>query len=227
MATADEEKFLRSSLLMLKGTLYIAKEVLIRQEQEEIRRTGRDLDDLLKAYKQKLEHEFKNHSQREILFPLNGKTEVEKWDISMLTGVLLIIFQSTLSADERIAVRHIKHQRNDIYAHTATASLSDDDYNDLCRELKEAYDTLASGCSSEIKGKCDNIVEICLNGPLDIQSHIEQLKQMLETDDMFREILEKIETSINCTRENILQSKRDICECFRATQMTKQGLIFY
>ncbi|XP_053378699.1 uncharacterized protein LOC123526889 [Mercenaria mercenaria] len=242
MTTAEEENYLRSSFLLLKGGTFAARKVVIREEQKEIQKSGRDLDDLLMDNKGRLEHEFRNYKHREKLFPADGKTKVEDWDISLLTGVLRIVFRSTLSEDERKAVRSIKLQRNDVYAHRATADLSCDDYSDVCDELKEALRNLTSEFSEGVKTECEDIINSCLNGPIDIKSHIEHLKRVSDTDNMFRTILEKIDKNGKETMENIkevvgqqhVSLKKDIaedisnsqdviCRTVRDTQLTKAG----
>ncbi|XP_053389881.1 uncharacterized protein LOC128552846, partial [Mercenaria mercenaria] len=240
MTTTGEENYLRSSLLLLKGGTFTARKVVIREEQKEIRKSGRDLDDLLMDNKGRLEHEFRNYKHRQKLFPADGKTKFEDWDISLLTGVLQVVFRSTLSEKERKAVRSIKHQRNDVYAHRATADLSADNYSDVCDELKEALRNLMSEFSGEIKTECEDIIDSCLNGPIDIKSHIEHLKRVSDTDNMFRTILEKIDKNGKETMENIkevvgqqhVSLKKDIaedisnsqdviCRTVRDTQLTK------
>lgn len=238
MASADEEKFMRSLLLLLKGTLFIAKKVVTREEQKEIQRTGRDLDDVLKDNRKKIEHKFKKYKQREILFPPSGRTKVEMWDISLLTGVLLNVFESSLSDDERKAVKNIRTQGKEVYAHTDTASLSDNDYIDICDGLKTSFYTLASGFSSEIHDQCKNIVDTCLSGALDLTCHVEELKRLTEMDSMFRETIRNIDRAGEETTTNVSkalkQETSDVVQAISQSEKTinrsvieNDGLTFY
>lgn len=246
MATKGEEWFLRSSLLLLKGTFYLAKTVLIREAKKHRQQTGCDLDGLLKNNEQKLKHEFRHRKHMEKLFPPSGKTNVEDWDISLLTGVLLTVFRKSLPEADRTAIKNIKYQRNDVYAHCAAASLDEVDYNDTCKYLKDAFNKLASGCDSEVKQECDAIIKTCLYETLDHKSHVEQLKRLAEKDDMLLEILAKIETTGKETKndlkntfkaensalhrsitEDISRSEKNICNTYRDLQLKREGLIFY
>lgn len=201
MATTDEERYVRWTFLLLKGTLFIVKKFLVRKGQNEFQLTGRDLDALLNANKRKLEHEFRHKDQRKKLFPTSGKTNVEEWDISLLAGVLQIVFRPSLSRDEHHALKTIKLQRNDVYAHRATAGVDTDSYTDICDDLQNAFDIMASGFDSEIQQECSDIIKSCLKGELDIESHLEQLKRNSETDYMLSKIIAKIEAAVKENKE--------------------------
>ncbi|XP_053391298.1 uncharacterized protein LOC123529861 [Mercenaria mercenaria] len=213
MTTTENEYYLRTTLLIMKGGVFATRKILNRQ----VASNGGDLNVLLLSNRRKLEHEF-HKKQYEKLFPFSGETNVDVWDIAMLTGVLLIVFKPTLCDKDRDAIRAIKSNRNEVSAHNPTASLSIDTF-EYCRdELEKAITQLCSTFDDTIKKECKDIINNCLNGALEIKSCLESMKSACDTDDLFRAIMAKFDSTGKQLSEEITSAKKDICKAVHDEQ---------
>ncbi|XP_053391868.1 uncharacterized protein LOC128554615 [Mercenaria mercenaria] len=178
MITEEDEYFLRASLLLLKGGRLMSKETLYK----ELRKAGGNLDVLLKQHERKFKHKFVK-KQREKLFPGAGVTDVETWDLAMLTTVTLKVFKQSLNDDEKNDLETIKCMRDEIYAHTYSSSLSADQYGDIQKELQNALTSLSNGLSEKLKDDCFKIIQECTTGPISPSTKAELTKQISEDNE--------------------------------------------
>jgi hypothetical protein len=190
----EDENFIRASLLLLKGGALMSKETL----KIEVKKTGNGIDFLLKNKEKKLHHKFVKR-QREKLFPQGGVgTDIEVWDIAMLITVLLTIFKQTLDDDQKDHLKTIKNIRDEVYAHTASSSLNNDDYDDIRQRLEQAYISLSSSIGNDKKDECDAIIQECTVDPI----NSEELKRQLENqEDLFQVVLDKLNDTQKCILE--------------------------
>lgn len=193
MVTVEEEYYLRSSLLLLKGCGYIALKVLRRVEQEEIQNSGKNIDVILREKEQKLKHKFSSNKQREKLFPENGPTNPETWDLAMIASVLLSCFRKSLNDNEIDAIKSISYKRNGVHAHSHSASLPRNTYEEVCKQLKQDISVLSSKFDQAVSTNCNNIISDCLKGKLDITNEKDAVKLVADSDDLFQKILNDIE----------------------------------
>jgi flagellar capping protein FliD len=207
MVTIDNEYYLRIILLLLDGSTYICKKVFNR----ELHKHGGDLDVLLKKWKNKLQHEFYKR-QMEKLFPNDGldKTDINKWDIQMIIGVMLLLFRLTLTDEEKRILKDIKYIRHEVFAHSPSASLCLEKYEDVQKQLEDAMKHLARSFDQNVKIKCNDYITVFTTGALDVNSAIQRLQEAKDTDDLFQQVLSVLrETQTSLTNE-IRDVKQDL-----------------
>ncbi|XP_053403916.1 uncharacterized protein LOC123537584 isoform X2 [Mercenaria mercenaria] len=209
MITIENEYYLRSILLLCEGGSYITKKIIFR----ELPKRGGDLDALLKyeQFEKRVRNEFRNKNQLDILFPTTGKTDVNTWDVQMLTGIIQILFWSDLETKERKHVKEIKRLRI-VIAHSPSAALHEDEYRDFIKDLAKAITFLALKFEKAIQKKCTDCIKKYESCPLDVNSSIERLKELQYTDDQFRKILEEIEQSRAYINDATTKIRTDIAE---------------
>lgn len=214
MVTIENEYYLRTILLLCEAGSYIAK-LLIGREVPKFRD---DLDTLLKNAKGKLQHEF-HKRQMEKLFPNDGydETDVDKWDIQMLVGVLLLLFRSTLSSDEKQKLREIKLIRHEVLAHSPSASLYLEKYEDVSEQLREAIKLLASGFGQEVQDECKNYISIYATHSLDVTSAIKRLQEAKDTDDLFQTVIRVVKEAESSLSKQISEVKDSVREDVKQT----------
>ncbi|XP_053382869.1 uncharacterized protein LOC123540271 [Mercenaria mercenaria] len=189
MATTENEYYLRSILLLAEGGSYISKKVLYREHFG-------DLDKLLKGFERELKHEL-HEKQIETLFPRTGNTIVDTWDLQMLIIVVLRLFHNSLKREDKKNLRVLKSLRNEVQAHNPSATLDVVQYENINDQLTDALTCLASGFDEHVQQECRLYINKYTSGPLDVMSARECLKQLQDNDVLFKQVLEKIESSKN------------------------------
>ncbi|XP_060605584.1 heat shock 70 kDa protein 12A-like [Ruditapes philippinarum] len=207
MVTIDNENYLRIILLLLEGSTYICKKVFNR----ELLKNGGDLDHLLKTWKNKLQHEF-HKRQMEKFFPNGGfdKTDIHKWDIQMIIGVMLLLFRSTLTDEEKQILKDIKFIRHEVLAHSSSASLCVEKYEDVRKQLEDAIKHLAESFDQNVKIKCNGFIKAFTTGVLDLNSAIHRLQEAKDTDDLFQTVLSVLRETKDSLTKEILDVKQDV-----------------
>ncbi|XP_053382779.1 uncharacterized protein LOC123540485 isoform X2 [Mercenaria mercenaria] len=199
MATTENEYYLRTILLLAEGGSYISKQVLYRE-------LSGDLNKLLKQFEHKLKHEL-HEKQIEKLFPRNGNTSVDTWDLQMLIIVVLRLFHNTLRYEDKRNLQYIKMLRHEVQAHSPSVTLDDVQYENIKDQLTDALTSIASGFGENVQKECRSFINKYTSGPLDVMSARECLKQLQNNDVLFKQVLEKVESS-----------KTDICTRLNATE---------
>ncbi|XP_053401283.1 uncharacterized protein LOC123554873 [Mercenaria mercenaria] len=187
MITEEDEYFLRASILLLKGGRLMSKETLYK----ELQKTGGNLDVLLKQHERKFKHRFVK-KEREKLFPTAGVTDVETWDLAMLTTVSLTVFKQSLNDDEKNDLKSIKYMRDEIYAHTHSSSLSADQYEEIRKKLQNALTSLSNGLSEKLKDECSKIIQECTTGPISPSLEAELTTLIEDTEHSFQAVMNKL-----------------------------------
>ncbi|XP_053382767.1 uncharacterized protein LOC123541458 isoform X2 [Mercenaria mercenaria] len=199
MATTENEYYIRAILLLVEGGCYISKKVLYREHSG-------DINKLLNSFKRELKREL-HEKQIEKLFPPNGNTIVDTWDLQMLIIVVLRLFHNSLKREDIRKLRDLKLLRNEVQAHSSSVTLDVVQYEDIKDELTDALTSLASGFGENVQQECRSFINKYTSGPLDVMSAREYLKQLQNYDVLFKQVLEKIDSSKNdiCTRLNATQ----------------------
>ncbi|XP_060585494.1 uncharacterized protein LOC132741358 [Ruditapes philippinarum] len=207
MVTVGNERYLRSVLYLSDSGSYITKEVI----QRELKRKDCTLDELLNdtRYKKKVESEFRNKMQQDILYPASGKTDIKKWDIQMLSGVIMILFGQDLQPKERTSIREIKRRRI-VLAHSSSAEFCEEDYNNFVEELDDAITTIASDFEDSIQEKCRETVDKYKTCPLEVKTSIENLKCLNVSEPLISKILDSIGSSEKNLSDSIKKSEINI-----------------
>ncbi|XP_053389073.1 heat shock 70 kDa protein 12A-like [Mercenaria mercenaria] len=216
MITLENEHYLRTILLLCEGGAYIAKQIIGR----ELSNHGGDLDALLKQSKNKLRHEF-HEKQMEKLFPNNGydKTDVNKWDIQMLIGVMLLLFRKSLSDEEKQKLKEIKFIRHEVLAHSPSASLCLEKYEDVQKDLRDAINKLAGGFDQTVKDKCKEYIKTYASDPLEVKSAIKRLQEAKDTGDLFQEVINVMRKSQETLSNEIHAVESTVRQDVKETQL--------
>ncbi|XP_053390375.1 uncharacterized protein LOC123564076 [Mercenaria mercenaria] len=212
MIAEEDEYFLRASILLLKGGRLVSKETLYK----ELRKAGRNLDVLLKQHERKFKYKFVK-KQREKLFPDAGVTDVETWDLAMLTTVTLTVFKQSLNDDEKNDLKSIKCMRDEIYAHTYSSSLSADQYEEIRKELQNALTSLSNGLSEKLKDDCLKIIQECTTGPISPSLKAELTKQIEDTEHSLLAVMNKLRNQ----EEFLCEMKKDIMDTLNKMRVTE------
>ncbi|XP_053408298.1 uncharacterized protein LOC123560067 [Mercenaria mercenaria] len=212
MITEEDEYFLRASMLVLIGGRLVSKETLYK----ELRKAGGNLDVLLKQHERTFKHKFVK-KQRKKLFPAAGVTDVETWDLAMLTTVSLTVFKKSLRDDEKNDLKSIRCMRDEIYAHTYSSSLSADQYNEIRKELQNALTSLSNGLSKKLKDDCFKIIQECTTGPISPSFQEEFTKQLEDTEPSFQNEVNKLRNQ----NEFLSEMKRDIMDKLNNLSLTE------
>ncbi|XP_053403890.1 uncharacterized protein LOC123537567 isoform X2 [Mercenaria mercenaria] len=213
MATVENEYYLRSVLLISDGGSYITKKIVHR----ELPKYGCNLDALLSSNTKKIENEFKkNRKQIEKLFPASGQTDLNTWDIQMLTGIILVLFRSNLEPEEKSQIREIRYVRHEL-AHSPSAALYEDDYKDVKERLAFAITTLACRFETSVQDHCKELISKYESCSLDVTASLERLKEKQHTDELFEKILEKIKQLDEKLSKDIEESTSQICQTITDT----------
>ncbi|XP_060570135.1 uncharacterized protein LOC132728512, partial [Ruditapes philippinarum] len=162
MADIEQTHFLRAFLLLVEGGTFIAKAILIREQNK----SGRDLESLLSDFSTKLRHEF-HGKQYQKLFPDNGVPDINTWDLQLLIGVISIIFRGTISKTEKRDLFVLKQLRNEVFMHCANVSLDEDEYEDVIEQLEDVLNELASTFDNYTKDVCFTHIKKFKCGSLD------------------------------------------------------------
>ncbi|XP_053372996.1 uncharacterized protein LOC123561149 [Mercenaria mercenaria] len=180
MATADNTRHLRYLLLFGEGGILILRAVLERG----ITNSGKTLDELLQTNKRHFNRVDKKQSEK--LFPPNGIVDRDTWDISLLCTVILQLFGNSLTSDERGGIRTLRDLRNHL-AHSASFSRDEEAYNDERRDVESILITLSNGLDRSVHDACQDLIQRCVTGPLDMQADTERVKELSRYDEKFSE----------------------------------------
>ncbi|XP_045202430.2 uncharacterized protein LOC123555909 [Mercenaria mercenaria] len=125
----------------------------------------------------------------------------------MLIIVVLRLFHSSLKPEDRKNLHDIKMLRHEVQAHSASVTLDDVQYDNIKLQLTDALRSLASGFEENVQEECRSIINKYTSGPLDVMSARECMKQLQNNDVLFKQVLEKVESSKNdiCLRINDLE----------------------
>ncbi|XP_053406900.1 protein mono-ADP-ribosyltransferase PARP14-like isoform X2 [Mercenaria mercenaria] len=162
MATLENTYFLRSFLLLVEGGSYIVRTIIKRECQK---KEG-NLDKLLQDFEKKLKHEF-HGKQYQKLFPASGCTDINKWDLQLLIGVVTIVFRTSLLKHEKKELVVLKQLRNEVYMHCSSAALDDDKYDEIKEQLEDSITILASTFEDSVQECCSKYIKQFISGPLD------------------------------------------------------------
>jgi hypothetical protein len=132
----EASNYIKVVLLIMNGGTFILRR-LIHKVVNESKRT---LDNFLSQSEEQLRKKL-NTKQTELVFPGQGQTrDINEWDISLLTLVLLEVFQGYFNGQDILSIKEIRDQRNKIIGHKPNAVMNQKEFNShwymTLRELK-------------------------------------------------------------------------------------------
>ncbi|KAL4218510.1 hypothetical protein ACF0H5_023244 [Mactra antiquata] len=175
MATDGNKRYLQYILLLGEGSKAVLEGILIR----EVNRKEKTLEQLLLDCKHSIEKRLHISTQRDHIFPNDTEvnTDLSTWDLSLLAKVILSLQPSSLSWNERAAVRIIKDMRDDIFAHAPSMSFESEDFDMHWTELSVTLRQLMSSLEIVIHEKCEeriNRLETMYTGSEDVTNIVRE-----------------------------------------------------
>ena len=192
MATTDTERYVRVTLLTFKGGIWISKKILCREVDGT---TGTPtLAAVLQSEKphlnQKRNHREITRKQFEILFPPNGDdTDIDKWDLSLLVKMILILFGPGLPGIEKFHLDELLTVRNEVLCHTRDPAITEQEFQSIWTQLIISLNTLASSFDADSIQYVSDMIRELSKGPLDLQSSVEKLAQLCRHEEHMENVL--------------------------------------
>ncbi|XP_053373377.1 uncharacterized protein LOC123544561 [Mercenaria mercenaria] len=190
MATEGNIRYLQYILLLGEGSSLVLQGIANR----EARKRQKPLETVLEENRPLLQNKFRDELLFKRIFATNGSVnaDMNTWDITLLTGVNLTLFKSTLTWNEKASIRFLKDMRNELLAHASTMSLENEDFQSLWLELSTTLTTLAAKLPQEIQDKCNERITELSKGLGNLKSTKEKIKMIAQNDDYFVQALELI-----------------------------------
>ncbi|XP_053382777.1 uncharacterized protein LOC128549655 [Mercenaria mercenaria] len=209
MASNGNERYLRYILLLGEGVLLVLRGIV----QREVHRTGLTLDAILTIPNNRGQIESNCHSetQRLHLFPSTStvNSDIETWDISLLTLVIQRVFWSNLSRDERVRISYLRDSRNEYQGHPPQMSMEDTEYTTRAADLTTILQDLASGMDQQTRDKLTRIINDSNAVQFDFHTAIQNLQHLYEfREDMLRELETKFH-DVNTKLDTIQDESSD------------------
>lgn len=176
----------------------------ILQTELELKISSLDLTDFLKCHVDQLKSVKArgklDESQFKDLFPSSGLiTDINKWDTNTLRVVVLNC-TSSLSSQAVKATKILRDIRNTCLAHREKAEMENMEYVNKSKDLMDAIDAILINENLPIKSKIDETVKDLINGPIDIKSALDTLKDHYKDSSSSLQIINKldvVESKIN------------------------------
>ncbi|XP_057314033.1 uncharacterized protein LOC130655312 [Hydractinia symbiolongicarpus] len=228
MASFDDyDKYIRLLVLVHHGGLKICREIILNPTYCGL---PKNENDLYNELKKKLPKNFcKFHDQKAILFPKDKKTKIARFDITLITDVILECLKNKQTPDMEKWLKKLKKERNDLsHAGENAVTMSDSEFETKWKDLTTLLSNLGLIISTvaDLKTKSlDDSTEIKLahmQSQLDIfgkqsdknKKNLQQLQlsiwaisdAMEKQPKIVEEALEIMEKSINVLREDMEES---------------------
>ncbi|XP_053382142.1 uncharacterized protein LOC123540372 isoform X2 [Mercenaria mercenaria] len=194
MAENGNERYLRYILLLGEGVLLVLRGVVRR----EVQRTGSTLDAILTIPNNRRQMERNCHSETQRLhlfpYPTTVNSDIETWDISLLTLVLQRLFWSNLKRDERLQISYLRDNRNEYQGHPPAMSMEETEYTTRSADLVTTLQDLASGLDQQTRDTLTRIINDSNAVQFDFHTAIQHLQQLYEfKEEMLRELENKFQ----------------------------------
>lgn len=175
--------------LILCGT-----KVLRRLLKDQVKQYGQSMDSFLALQKQTLLKDHVGKMNTTVLFPLNNhSTDIESWDICLLTHVLTK-YCSKLPLQTARNLRQLKSVRN-LIAHSIGATVDEVKFNCLWQTIGNTLDNAMSFINDkEFNSEIEQYDKDIEDGLLvqDVAKYQRDMKQWCQQDTFMTEKLEKV-----------------------------------
>jgi hypothetical protein len=91
--------------------------------------------------------------------------------------VILNIFGSILTPQERIDIKSLRTFRNEIHGHSASLALSENEFYQYRTDLNVVLLNLSSRIDRQYHDECQELIKSTKSGPLEISSTLEDFKE--------------------------------------------------
>ncbi|XP_053374554.1 uncharacterized protein LOC123562047 [Mercenaria mercenaria] len=194
--------FIKLFLLLMNGGTFLLRTLIYKLISE----SGKSLDDLLLQSRYLFDMELKkNRKQFDLLFPGSSqKADIEQWDISLLTFVLLNVFKGFFDCSEIISIKVIRDHRNKILAHNANSEMTLKDFMSAWNQVSCALTHLSVTVTPKDQKELKCIESSIFQDPFQ-KKIVGQLKEMGQTDTLVQAVIEKF---MPLVKKTILESEK-------------------
>ena len=122
--------------------------------------------------------------QLDLIFPSSKtETDIETWDITLLYTILRNVCK--IPTNEQTECDNLRMKRNDMYAHSRQANLTDSDFQTYWTDIRNIIINLAQFTNDpNAVQHVTSVMNIIKTGPVDIGSAIEVFKAWYERDNV-------------------------------------------
>lgn len=177
MSASDGEHNLRYMFLLGEGVPFVLREML----KKEVNICKKSLSEILSPKENDLRDLFKHDHQFKKLFPSKGNvnTDLETWDVCLLTQIVLDLFGHDLTLQERLHVKSFGYSRTDLI-HRALSVYEEHEFTRELSDLVVVLLRLSARTDQETYEKCQDLVND--SASLDIPSLLVRLRASHEYD---------------------------------------------
>lgn len=156
MPTSGGEHHLRYMLLLGEGVPFVLRSIIKREENN----CKQSLPDILTEKEHTLREFFKHDSQFKKLFPSKGdaNTDIETWDIALLSEILLNLFGQNLTLHERVQVKSFGYSRNDL-VHRYLTVYEEHEFTHDMSDLVVVLLNLSANIGQETYDRCLDLIK--------------------------------------------------------------------
>ncbi|XP_060553840.1 uncharacterized protein LOC132714920 isoform X2 [Ruditapes philippinarum] len=200
MASIGNDRYLRYLLLVGQGGTITLRGILIRD-------IGSPLPDVLDHNRAKLKMK-KNEMDR--IFTENGISDINKWDIAILSKIILQLCRGKTPAEELDYIRILQSLRNEL-SHPGSLAINDDkEYVEQWRHAGCTLTKLSKNLDRSIRDECQNLIENCKSGLINRQETLHMLGSISQYDNKISEQLAILTRRVEELTEQVIIIMKEI-----------------
>ncbi|XP_045206113.2 uncharacterized protein LOC123558299 [Mercenaria mercenaria] len=212
MLTLENEHYIRLILLMLRAGTLVLRQILIKKLADRNIQLCGFLQINKEAIKQLKYSKVLTLKQYNILFPCNNTMpHICKFDISLLSCLLLNLFGPSLQESDKKAIEKIRTLRNDFTAHHPDGCIDTRTYCRKWNQLSTSIKNLGKGLNSKESDALDELIENVGDDPIDIKCAIQYIRdEDWTTDPFFEHVslqLEQLSLAVKGTEQLVMELK--------------------
>ncbi|XP_053396011.1 E3 ubiquitin-protein ligase rnf213-alpha-like [Mercenaria mercenaria] len=192
MFTLENEYYIRFILLLVKGGTEVLRKVVIKGLQKR----NVKLETFLEENRSTIcNSNLISKIQRDILYPPSpDSTDISKWDISLLSFIILEFLKSYFTAGDISSVVKLRDMQDMVSAHQADAAIDGREFTTIWSDLSVTITVLchAMELNDNEKDFLMKLVSSIASADLDMNEAVKELKMLKDTG----EFLKGIQTSL-------------------------------
>ncbi|XP_060573553.1 kinesin-like protein KIF13A [Ruditapes philippinarum] len=207
MATKEHKLYWRVFLYLNKGVIFLSRSMVSKKLDLQYVYDG----NLNKIEGQLRKNGILNETDLDVLFPGDGKTNMDKWNANLYLCVIPALFRALLAPKERTKLGVAQNVLKDLLERQGDTKLDKPSYEEHIENIEEAFVVLTFDKSLAIK-----IVEMkkeYIDEPLDYIKLLKEVEKMVvpsETKQKLVEFLESMATKNTKPSFNVLETTEDL-----------------
>ncbi|XP_045203897.2 uncharacterized protein LOC123556896 [Mercenaria mercenaria] len=212
MVTQENEYYIRLILLMLRAGTLVLRQTLFKELEDRDIQLNSFLQINKDAVKQLKESKVLTLKQYNILFPDNDTMpDICKFDISLLSCLLLNLFVPSLHRSDEKAIENIRTLRNDFIAHHPNGCIDGRTFSNKSNQLRTSILNLGKRLSSEEYSSLAEMIKSVNDDPIDIKCALQDFKlDAAGTCEQFIEHVSQQIEHLSLTVEQLRNNQQDI-----------------